>query len=109
MTALPYRSVQRRQARIKQKRSSSQRVRSPTFIVLLLLVAASAPCCGNGGHADAIELDEQEIIEPLDLQQLEQSKQRFMIQEALDNTESPTVANPFPKDRRPTTQPRSWS
>jgi hypothetical protein len=96
MTVLPYRSVQRRPARIKQKRHSSQRVRSPTFIVLLLLAAASAPCCGNEGHANAIELDEQEIIEPLDLQQLQQSKQRFMMQEALDNTESPTVAPSTP-------------
>ena len=92
MTALPYRSVQRRQARIKQKRSSSQRVRSPTFIVLLLLVAASAPCCGNGGHADAIELDEQEIIEPLDLQQLEQSKQRLDRKSTRLNSSHPSIS-----------------
>ena len=96
MTVLPYRSVQRRRARIKQKRRTSQRVRSPTFIVLLLLAAASVPCCGNEGNADVIELDEREIKVPLDLQQLQQSKQRFMIQEALDNTESPTVAPSTP-------------
>lgn len=97
MIVLPSRPLQQQQTRTKQKqRCMLNRVRSTTCIVLLLLAAASVPCCFCKEHSDAIQFGEYEIMQSWNLQQLQQSKHRVMIQEAIENTESPTVAPSTP-------------